>query len=147
MNQVQPDLDFSLLEMDKSFDFSIDQRKLTNKFEWKREVLVIIGNRLGMNEVNRDFFAAIKRYMKLSSFVGLVGGKPRAAYYFCGFVERPTESQQPKIDQLIYLDPHKVRSSDSEKKCFEPKTLEMTELDPCMSFGFHLRSEEEFNAF
>jgi hypothetical protein len=29
--------------------------------------------------------------MRLPSFVGLVGGKPNFAYYFCGYVEQPTE--------------------------------------------------------
>ena len=32
--------------------------------------------------------------MKLSSFVGLVGGKPRFAYYFVGHLERPAENEK-----------------------------------------------------
>jgi len=100
-----------------------------------------------MSEVQKEYFPAIKRFMKLPSFVGLVGGQPRLAYYFCGLVERPTESNQPEINQLIYLDPHKVRTSNETKSCSQPKTLDMSKLDPCMSFGFHLRSEEEFIAF
>ena len=43
--------------------------------------------------------------MKLPSFVGLVGGKPGNAYYFCGLLESPTESKQKPLDKLIYLDP------------------------------------------
>jgi len=89
LNSEQPDLNYSLAE---SIFFTVKRENQKKMNEWKREVLVIIGNRFGMNEVSRDYYPAIKKFMKLPSFVGLVGGQPRAAYYFCGLVERPTES-------------------------------------------------------
>ena len=53
--------------------------------------------------------------MKLDSFVGLVGGKPKFAYYFIGHLEAPAGvnlNQNYKLrnesDRLIFLDPHYV---------------------------------------
>ena len=89
-------------------------------------MLVIVGNRFGMKKVERDFFAAIKRFMKLPSFVGLIGGKPNSAYYFCGLIEAPTEHLTEcvePIDQLLFLDPHIVRASSDTNSCSDPKTL------------------------
>ena len=61
-------------------------------------MLVIVGNRFGMKNVEKEYFTAIKRFMKLPSFVGLVGGQPKFAYYFCGVLERPTENQLEPLD-------------------------------------------------
>ena len=46
-----------------------------------------------MKNVDPDYYPSIKKFMKLPSFVGLIGGKPNYAYYFCGVVEPPTEDQ------------------------------------------------------
>ena len=54
--------------------------------------MVIVGNRFGIKDINSNYFPVIKRYMKLDSFVGLVGGKPRFAYYFIGHLEAPAGS-------------------------------------------------------
>jgi hypothetical protein len=40
-----------------------------------------------MNKIENTYFQSIFRFMKLKSFVGLVGGEPNLAYYFCGFIE------------------------------------------------------------
>ena len=52
-------------------------------------MLVIVSNRFGLSAVGPEYFKIIKNYMKLSSFIGLVGGKPRFAYYFVGHLEKP----------------------------------------------------------
>ena len=57
--------------------------------EWTNNVLVIISNRFGLQNIGREYFRVIKKYMKQKSFVGLVGGKPRAAYFFVGHLEKP----------------------------------------------------------
>lgn len=76
-----------------------------------------MSNRFGLTNVGREYFKVIKKYMKLSSFVGLVGGKPRAAYYFVGHLEKPAglpsdsnseESKRDEADRLIFMDPHYV---------------------------------------
>jgi hypothetical protein len=71
MNEKDPDLDFSMSE---SFNFNVNRQDSLLKSEWVREVLVLVGNRFGMNSVEEKFYASIKRFMKLPSFVGLVGG-------------------------------------------------------------------------
>lgn len=98
------------------FDFcdsSISQKP--DDLKWRNSVLVIIGNRFGIKDVNSNYFPVIKRYMKLDSFVGLVGGKPRFAYYFVGQLEAPAGSdfnskpgKRNESDRLIFLDPHYV---------------------------------------
>ena len=79
-----------------------------------------------MKNVSPEYFKPIKRYMKSSTFIGLVGGKPGQAYYFCGHLEEPAEifeakeefvlidskeeeeSEPADSDRLIFLDPHFV---------------------------------------
>ena len=58
--------------------------------------------------------------MKLPSFIGLVGGKPRFAYYFVGHLEKPAgvdaannnlnlaDTTHDETDRLVFLDPHYV---------------------------------------
>ena len=93
---------------------------------WINHVLVIVSNRFGIERVSEEYFKVIKKYMKLSSFVGLVGGKPRFAYYFVGHLERPAENEKAiarlyneldgqlerkekdEADRLVFLDPHYV---------------------------------------
>ena len=93
---------------------------------WVNHVLVIVSNRFGIERVSEEYFKVIKKYMKLSSFVGLVGGKPRFAYYFVGHLERPAENEKAlarlyneldgliekrakdEADRLVFLDPHYV---------------------------------------
>lgn len=86
---------------------------------------MIVSNRFGLKSVGSEYFKVIKKYMKLPSFVGLVGGKPRFAYYFVGHLEKPAGdlhmSQPPSVDdfvdlepdhdesdRLVFLDPHYV---------------------------------------
>lgn len=75
--------------------FSVMDQSMANRHrppQWTRSVLVIVANRFGMKNVAPEYYPAIKRFMKLPSFVGLIGGKPRSAYYFCGLIEPPTEN-------------------------------------------------------
>ena len=88
--------------------------------EWTNHVLVIVSNRFGLTGVGPEYFKVIKKYMKLPSFIGLVGGKPRFAYYFVGHLERPAgtfmpdetsegeEAKYDETDRLVFLDPHYV---------------------------------------
>ncbi len=80
--------------------------------------------------------------MRMPQFVGLIGGKPGFAYYFCGLTEENDDQ-----NQLVFLDPHLVRSSHATNSCDEPRTLDMAQLDPCFSFGFLIKSEADFYDF
>lgn len=104
--------------------------------EWRNEVLVIVGVMFGDKSIEKEYFPGIKRFMKLPSFVGMVGGKPKNAYYFCGHQDKADQS----VNKLIFLDPHIIRSSSEPYSCTEPRVLEMSQLDPCLSFGFFIRT-------
>ena len=54
---------------------------------WKNHVLVLVSKRFGLERIGPEYFKLIKKYMRLDSFVGIVGGKPRFAYYFVGHME------------------------------------------------------------
>ena len=41
---------------------------------WCNQVLVVVNNRFGIKGVSREYYQVIKKYMKLSTFTGLVGG-------------------------------------------------------------------------
>ena len=83
-------------------------------------MLVIVSNRFGLSSIGPEYFKTIKKYMKLPSFIGLVGGKPRFAYYFVGHLEKPAglenefeiiddeEAKHDETDRLVFLDPHYV---------------------------------------
>ena len=62
--------------------------------ELSNKLLVIVGNRFGIKSIDEKYFASIKRFMKLPSFKGLVGGKPNFAYYFVGMIDNPVGSEQ-----------------------------------------------------
>lgn len=47
--------------------------------EWTNQVLVLVANRLGDKQIEPVYFKSIRQFMKLPQFVGLVGGKPKAA--------------------------------------------------------------------
>ena len=77
-----------------SFDFDASRKPgaelaSSQNLEWCNHVLVIISNRFGLNSVSQEYFKVIKKYMRFPSFMGLVGGKPRFAYYFVGHLEKP----------------------------------------------------------
>ena len=65
---------------------------------------------LGLKNIDSEYFAAIKKFIKMPQFVGIVGGKPNFAYYFCGYIEKAIDDADP-LHQLIFLDPHIVRDS------------------------------------
>ena len=62
---------------------------------------MVISNRFGIKTVGQEYFKVIKKYMKLPSFLGLVGGKPRFAYYFVGHIEKPAEDFLQENDQIL----------------------------------------------
>ena len=93
---------------------------------WTNNVLVIVSNRFGIERVSEEYYKVIKKYMKLDSFVGLVGGRPKYAYYFVGHLQRPAGNglnissvniaknsltdkyEKDEADRLVFLDPHYV---------------------------------------
>lgn len=97
--------------------------------QWCNNVLVIVSNRFGLNSIGPEYFSTIKKYMKLPSFIGLVGGKPRFAYYFVGQLEKPAGlSEESKIDDDRFIRQKNGWSEDEEVKYDEADRLVF--LDP-----------------
>ena len=108
-------------------DHTVTTGSVIEKFnKWTNHVLVIVSNRFGIKGVSEEYYKVIKKYMKLDSFIGLVGGRPRYAYYFVGHLERPAgnglnlssinigksnisdKHEKDEADRLVFLDPHYV---------------------------------------
>ena len=93
--------------------------------------------------------------MRLKWFVGSVGGRPNLAYYFVGVQYSTQPNEQSK---LIYLDPHFVQNKvynlhqeykDNPEKfhCSEARVIDISELDPSISFGYLIKNYDEFLEF
>lgn len=52
--------------------------------DWKNGVLVIVPTRLGLNKVNKEYFAPILSIFQFQHNVGIIGGRPSQALYFVG---------------------------------------------------------------
>lgn len=135
---------------------------------WKNNVLVLVSMQLGMKNVPSEYFEAIHKCMNIKQCVGAVSGRPGFAYYFVGTMYSPAEQLMKKMEKkkaansyvdtkMIYLDPHCVKSKvtnlekEYKKKpqkfhCDHARILDMSELDPSISFGFLLKSFSDFKS-
>jgi len=79
---------------------------------------------------------------------GIIGGRPKEAYYLVGMQE----------DSLIFLDPHTTMPAvpydltSIKKNHFRyheetAKKIHYTKMDPTMTFCFYIRDHEEFHKF
>lgn len=59
-------------------------------------VLIVIPLRLGVDKLNNIYVEDIKYVFHIPQCVGILGGRPRAAFYFVAYQD----------DSLLYLDPH-----------------------------------------
>jgi cysteine protease ATG4 len=80
-------------------------------------------------------------FLQLSQSVGIIGGKPKSSYYFCG-------CQGDNI--LYYIDPHKCQKVSDDLSTYhvnEPciNDLNTNAIDPCVLIGFYCKSNDDFN--
>jgi cysteine protease ATG4 len=61
--------------------------------------LILVPLRLGLDSLNDIYFHSICETLQYPQSVGILGGKPRASYYFVGYQD----------NQLLYLDPHDIQ--------------------------------------
>jgi len=67
-----------------------DDRSSTNKEpqftvqDWINSVLILVSVRLGLKKVQKEYFAAVKHFFKSKLNVGIIGGRPKEAYYLVG---------------------------------------------------------------
>ena len=121
--------------------------KLANQPPWKSSVLLLVPLMLGLGQVHSSYFDGLKALLNFPQSVGLIGGKPRSAYYIIGH----------QGDGLLYLDPHHVqtacqseadmRASQSTYHCSHPSVLPLTEVESSLAAGFFLQDHAHFRDF
>ena len=138
-------------EEEDEFFFDSDQRRESAQSEseqskWRNGVLVLISNRLGLRQMQAEYFAPVKAFYACKLNCGIIGGRPKEAYYLVGVQE----------DSLILLDPHTtqqtadvrdLRTSHTEYHEPQAKKFQFNRLDPTMTFAFYLRDADEFISF
>ncbi|KAJ8392544.1 hypothetical protein AAFF_G00074220 [Aldrovandia affinis] len=120
-----------------------NQRPDAGTHAGNRAVIILIPVRLGGEKTNPEYFNFVKGILSLEYCVGIIGGKPKQAYYFVGFQD----------DSLIYMDPHycqsfvDVSTSDFSLEsyhCPSPKKMPFSKMDPSCTIGFYSRSVQDF---
>eukprot|EP01135_Chromosphaera_perkinsii_P002564 Nk52_evm80s224 gene=Nk52_evmTU80s224 len=113
---------------------------------WK-PILLLIPLRLGLHCINTVYVSQLKNMFTYPQSVGIVGGKPNAAYYFVGTAG----------DNVLYLDPHTVQPSVDRDElndfstesyhCPKPKWMKIVDMDTSLALGFFFRRKSDFNDF
>ena len=114
--------------------------------DWRNGVLVLVSTRLGLKKVGTEYFGAVKTFFMQQLNCGIIGGRPKEAYYLVGMQE----------DNLIFLDPHNTLDAvpfdlNSIRKNHIgfheriAKKIHYTKIDPTMTFCFYVRDHNDFN--
>ena len=117
--------------------------------DWTSELLLIVPLRLGLSSINEIYGGALCACLELPQSVGFIGGKPHHSVYFVG--------HQGK--KLFYMDPHTTQQTVDPGISFPtlsdlrsyhtstPRAMKVSELDPSLALGFHIKSSEDFEDF
>ena len=110
--------------------------------------MILVSVRLGMNQIPNDYFPAIRAFFENRLNVGVIGGRPKEAFYLVGI----------QGEHMIYLDPHTtldavpfdmklIQESYLTYHETQAKKIHFSKLDPCMTLGFLLKSQGDFEEF
>lgn len=118
-----------------------------------KPTLVLLGVRLGIDNVNAIYWDSLKDILSSSESVGIAGGRPSSSHYFFGY----------QGDYLFYLDPHIPQAAlveTQENGSVSPPRLDtstvhtnkirkihMSEIDPSMLLGFLIKTKEEWDSW
>ena len=60
------------------------QPELDLERDWRNGVLVLISTRLGLKKVGTEYFGPVKSFFMQKLNCGIIGGRPKEAYYLVG---------------------------------------------------------------
>eukprot|EP01117_Protostelium_nocturnum_P008858 TRINITY_DN3175_c0_g1_i1.p1 TRINITY_DN3175_c0_g1~~TRINITY_DN3175_c0_g1_i1.p1 ORF type:complete len:593 (-),score=199.50 TRINITY_DN3175_c0_g1_i1:17-1795(-) len=113
-------------------------------------IFILIPLRLGLDTLNPVYYDSLCKLFKVPQFLGIIGGKPRAAMFFVACQDA----------NLFYLDPHTVQTSMTAAGTVEgsefdtntfhsaiPHKMNITSLDPSLSLGFYCADRSDFEEF
>eukprot|EP00826_Nyctotherus_ovalis_P039864 TRINITY_DN3866_c0_g2_i5.p1 TRINITY_DN3866_c0_g2~~TRINITY_DN3866_c0_g2_i5.p1 ORF type:complete len:256 (+),score=61.76 TRINITY_DN3866_c0_g2_i5:653-1420(+) len=110
-------------------------------------LIVLVSFRLGLKQINPEYFNAIIRIMALHNFMGIGGAQGDSALYFIGHQNK----------KLIYLDPHVTQKAVPDVEslwakhltyhCPSTLCLPMSQLRTNFFIGFYLRTKEDYELF
>ncbi len=69
------------------------------KKDWRNGVLILVSTRLGLKKVGTEYFGPVKSFFMQNLNCGIIGGRPKEAYFLVGMQE----------DCLIFYDPHSTK--------------------------------------
>ncbi|KAJ5329000.1 hypothetical protein N7452_009390 [Penicillium brevicompactum] len=109
--------------------------------------LILIGTRLGIDQVTPVYWDGLQSALKLPQSVGVAGGRPSASHYFLGVQD----------SHFFFLDPHTTRPTTAHQpeKLYTPEELNsyyttrlrrihIKDMDPSMLIGFLIRNEADW---
>ena len=114
------------------------------KYYFNKRGIIFVSVKLGLTTVSKEYFSSIKKVFNCKECIGIIGGRPRLAYYFFGC--------SSKTDELLYLDPHTTQEAVEildERSMIEKHVLKdsnflhMSKLSPGFTIGFCFRNFKE----
>ncbi|CDR40646.1 CYFA0S05e02828g1_1 [Cyberlindnera fabianii] len=120
--------------------------------------LILLGVRLGIDQVNQVYWKSLKDILSSYQSVGIAGGRPSSSHYFFGYQGDNLFCLDPHIPQtaLKYVDMENSVSDSTEiisaldtksvHTC-KVRRIHFSELDPSMLVGFLIKNGEDWESW